>query len=428
MKMTKKILGVLLSCLMLLSLMSVGVFAAAGTQEDPINANSKWFGYGVDCYLLNPSLTAGDEDGLWYTLTVETAGILQLENSYKNLDYTISLWVNGIEYTSGEGDIQNRPITTYPVAVGDVATVQIKAVDTTQSGGVNANIKIMEGTEDFTQSLKMKSTKVEVYVAAGQTVHYQDASTDALFAASGLLVDGDVSDTVVTTGNKNYTDSDQDGTIELKLGGTQGGTGVPPSKPSWSITNNSAENRCYVLTGGQATTVHECVYDNNTDLDCNTCGAIREINYAVISFAGNSTSKDVNGLAFRFDVNAAYADLSLSANTKYVLDYASSTITPDITGSYKLVRMGAITSNNWGSTYIDQVDGIQILDVPAINVAGINEGTPYFVIRITNIPANCFDTYITARPYFIYENAAGEQMVVYGDEQMATYNEYAVQG
>ena len=38
------------------------------------------------------------------------------------------------------------------------------------------------------------------------------------------------------------------------------------------------------------------------------------------------------------------------------------------------------------------------------------------------VPEVHFDTVIAARPYFIYENEAGEQIVVYGEETAAAYN------
>ena len=120
MKLTKRILSILMACLMLTGMLSTGVFAA-GTQEDPIDAGTKWFGYGVDTYLLNPSITQGS-DGMWYTLTADKAGVLFLEHSYKNVDYTIYVTVNGMTYEGGcvDGVPYNRPIHPYPVKAGDV--------------------------------------------------------------------------------------------------------------------------------------------------------------------------------------------------------------------------------------------------------------------------------------------------------------------
>ena len=88
MKNLKRILSILAVCAMLLAVIPMTV-AAAGTQDDPIDAATKWFGYGVNTYLLNPSIAEGS-DGMWYTLTAEQDGILALEHKYKNVDYTVT--------------------------------------------------------------------------------------------------------------------------------------------------------------------------------------------------------------------------------------------------------------------------------------------------------------------------------------------------
>ena len=74
MKLIKRIFSILMVCLMLSGMLRIGVFAA-GTQEEPIDAATKWFGYGVDTYLLNPTIAEGS-NGLWYTMKAETAGVL----------------------------------------------------------------------------------------------------------------------------------------------------------------------------------------------------------------------------------------------------------------------------------------------------------------------------------------------------------------
>ena len=45
-----------------------------------------------------------------------------------------------------------------------------------------------------------------------------------------------------------------------------------------------------------------------------------------------------------------------------------------------------------------------------------------FAVRVINIPEAHLDTAITARPYFIYENAEGGQITVYGEDCTATYS------
>lgn len=276
MKKTNKLLGILLSCVMLLSLLSVGVFAATGTQDDPINANDKWFGYGVDCFLLNTTLEAGDADGIWYELTADTAGILQVEHTYNNVDYYLTVRVNGTEYKGYADGVYYRPIATYPVSVGDVITIHLIAQDTTLGGTVYCNAKFVTGQNDQNNTIKVKSAPAKAYVAAGATVYYQDDSLQAEYATKGLLVSGDsVEGITVTTGSKDYADTDGDGVVELKLGGSLGSAGAPAVKPSWAITNTSDKNVCLTLTTED--TAHECVYTDDNDADCNTCGAMRDV-------------------------------------------------------------------------------------------------------------------------------------------------------
>ena len=284
MKITKKIVGILLACLMLLSSLSVGVFAAAGDQDNPIDAQTKWFGYGVDTYLLNPTIAAGATNGMWYTLTANKAGVLFLEHSYKNVDYTVHITLNGVTYEGGcvDGEPYNRPIVTAPIQVGDVATIQVLTKDAA-AGTVYASMNVIAG--DVDDPIKVKSNGLNVMVGAGQTLYFQDDSLNAIYATMGLLVDGNVADTTFYTVSKNsesgnvvqkaVTDSDNDGTIEAKLGGSLGGAGVPAVKPCWAIENHSNEDRAYTLTIVSA--AHECNYDARDDVDCNTCGAIREV-------------------------------------------------------------------------------------------------------------------------------------------------------
>ena len=283
MKTTKRILSILLSGLMLLSMLSIGVFAA-GTQDDPIDAATKWFGYGVDTYLLNPTITAGATDGMWYTLTAENEGVLFLEHSYKNVDYTIYITLNGVTYEGGcvNGEPYNRPIVTAPIKTGDVATIQV-VTKGAAAGTVYASMNVIAG--DVDNPIKVKSNGLRVVVGAGKTVYFQDDSLNAIYATMGLLVQGHVADTTFYTVAKNsesgavitkpFTDSDTDGVLEVKLGGSLGGAGAPAVKPGWAIENNSNEDQWYTLTIVDA--AHECNWDDDTDADCNTCGAIREI-------------------------------------------------------------------------------------------------------------------------------------------------------
>ena len=177
-----------------------------------------------------------------------------------------------------------------------------------------------------------------------------------------------------------------------------------------------------------ATGVH--TYDDDYDVNCNVCGAIRVVSYDVITFNnGNSvaeTSDGKIGLAFKFDVTDRVTGLALKAGTKYVADYTGAAVTPDSTGTYTLVMMGAVVSNNNENPTLNELDATtsKVIDIQALKLFELDEENTSYVIRIVNIPAAKGDASIWARPYFIYEKG-DEQIVVYGDTQVATYNQYA---
>ncbi len=157
------------------------------------------------------------------------------------------------------------------------------------------------------------------------------------------------------------------------------------------------------------------VYDAANDADCNVCGAIREIAAEdIILFGGNSVTEIKGGLAFLF--NAAVDGIVIGED--YVADYSNATVT--IGGEeYKLVKMGAIMNNKgYADQSLDNVDGKYVLNIEAAKVFGEYS----YAVRIVNIPEAHLDTEITARPYFVYENLAGEQITVYGADQIASYN------
>lgn len=447
MKTTKRILSILISCLMLLGMLSVGVFAE-GTQDNPIDAATKWFGYGVDTYLLNPAIAEGS-DGMWYTLTAEQDGILALEHKYKDVDYTITISANGKDYVGGsvDGVIYNGPIMTLPLKTGDVATIAIVTKDAA-AGTVYASMNVFGGEID--SSIKVKSAGITVHVAAGKTVYFQDDSLQAVYATKGLLVEGDVADTTFyavsknsesgTSSQKAFSDSDADGIIEAQLGGSLGGAGAPPVKPAWAIENSSAVDQTYTLTIVDA--AHECVYDDDADVDCNTCGAVREQTHTheydhdfdtncntcfeqrdvelPLQISGNSISADVNGLAWMVDAKVDGMEMN---GTKAVYDNAT-------VNGYKVVKMGAVVSNNYAELgrvpNLDDVDGIRAINIEAQYLYAIQEdGTVTYAIRVINIPDEQKNREIDILTYIIFEDEAGVQHTLYCNSAYAAYNWFA---
>ena len=448
MKNAKRILSILMTCVLLMMAMPMAVSAAAGTQDDPIDAATKWFGYGVNTYLLNPSIAEGS-DGMWYTLTAEQDGILALEHKYKDVDYTITITVNGKDYVGGsvDGVIYNGPIMTLPLKTGDVATIAIVTKDAA-AGTVYASMDVIAGDVDNT--IKVKSEGIVVQVAAGETVYFQDDSLQAVYAAKGMRVSGDVANTTFYSVTKNsesgtaaqtaIVDSDKDGTIEVKLGGSLGSAGAPPVKPAWAIENKSAEDQTYTLT--IVDTAHECVYDDDADQDCNTCGAIREVEQGCqhvydhdfdtncntcmeqrevelpLSVSDNSISPDVNGLAWL--VKAKVDGLEVD-NTTAIYDNAT-------VNGYKLITMGAVISNNYAELgyvpKLEDVDGKSVINVEAkyIYDTDVEAGTVTYAIRVINIPDEYKHREIDILTYIIFEDEAGVQHTLYCNSTYAAYN------
>ena len=158
-------------------------------------------------------------------------------------------------------------------------------------------------------------------------------------------------------------------------------------------------------------------YDNAHDADCNVCGEIREIVLGadeIILFGGNSVTEIKGGLAFLF--NAAVDGIVY--DEEYYADYTDAIVTIDGV-EYKLIGMGAIMNNKGESNLsLDDVDNARVLNIKADKVFGDYS----YAVRIVNIPEAHLDTEIIARPYFVYENLGGEQITVYGADQIASYN------
>ena len=133
------------------------------------------------------------------------------------------------------------------------------------------------------------------------------------------------------------------------------------------------------------------------------------------------------GLAFRFTVHAQ--GVAADGN---VVDYTNATI--DVFGDgtqYKLVGMGAVMSNNPSkglsleAMVRANTNGMDLLDIPVKYLYNLDEetGAASFAVRITNIPAECEETIIYARPYYIFEDAEGNQIEVYDHVEYTNYND-----
>jgi len=129
------------------------------------------------------------------------------------------------------------------------------------------------------------------------------------------------------------------------------------------------------------------------------------------------------GLAFQFDIKAegiAYAK-------GYKRDITNATVTLSDGKQYKLVDFGAVATNDMTvglSEKTFNLDNLshRTLQVKAENLMECNENGAKYAIRIINIPENHSATAIYVRPYYVYEDADGKQVVVYDEIFCANYD------
>lgn len=163
-------------------------------------------------------------------------------------------------------------------------------------------------------------------------------------------------------------------------------------------------------------------YDDIYDADCNHCDHVRvpaPKPMERLSAAGASYSEDVSGVSFRFFLEAT--DCRVNPDYSYIL--RSARVCRYNNGvEYKLVQVGAIMSNRAGSILdMEHVDGNRVINIKAGYLCDVMDDALSFVVRIINIPAQGYNTAISARPYYIYSDGK-ELIVVYGETVSQTYN------
>ena len=127
------------------------------------------------------------------------------------------------------------------------------------------------------------------------------------------------------------------------------------------------------------------------------------------------------GLAFKFTILAD----GITANGN-VADLTNATVT--IGGEeYKLVEFGALLSNDAAiGTDADEfsVDHLstKTIKVTAKYLMDLEPDRATYAVRVINIPAEQADTTVYARAYYVYEDADGQQVIVYDEIYSATYN------
>lgn len=132
------------------------------------------------------------------------------------------------------------------------------------------------------------------------------------------------------------------------------------------------------------------------------------------------------GVAFRMEVPM----MGAAMNESYVgyLDNATVDVYGDGT-QYPIKRMGCVATNNaqiGQNRTIFTLDILDkepdtVIDIPAKYLCEVTDTYAAFAIRVINVPFNCRDTFIYARPYYVFEKD-GEEVVVYGDVYSRSYN------
>ena len=140
-------------------------------------------------------------------------------------------------------------------------------------------------------------------------------------------------------------------------------------------------------------------------------------------FSGGETSRTEEtktglGLAFKFNIAAN----GIAVKNGNVADLSGATVTVDGT-EYALLEFGAVVSNDAtiDDLTLDDLSG-RTIKIEAKYLLGSEEDSADYAVRIINIPESAAETLVFARPYAVYVNAEGEQIVVYGDTVSDSYN------
>ena len=197
---------------------------------------------------------------------------------------------------------------------------------------------------------------------------------------------------------------------------------------SLELVTNTAGAGWHPSAAGQQKFADDLVAFLNSDVLVRYVGDVEDDKYDVIALNGTSRMEmtaDKLGLAFRFKINANGIDVI--NETEAVLDNATIDAFDD-GGSYKLLSMGAIVSNDpsYGLAGMtkEMADGRKVLDINATYLCDLEPDSAQFAVRITNIPLANEDTIIYARAYYTFEYE-GRVITVYDDLQQANYiNKY----
>ena len=150
---------------------------------------------------------------------------------------------------------------------------------------------------------------------------------------------------------------------------------------------------------------------------------LTETNSYADRISGGETSRTEEtktglGLAFKFTILAD----GIAAVNGNETDLTNATI-----NGYKLVEFGALASNDAAigadedKFNVDNLSG-RTIKVAAKYLMELEEDSATYAVRVINIPAEEADSTIYARAYYVYEDADGNEVIVYDDIYSASYN------
>lgn len=202
--------------------------------------------------------------------------------------------------------------------------------------------------------------------------------------------------------------------------------GIYFNKTEWTnyeIIFNSGENTTAELAfvGSGIGTADDIIYLDNVSIE--KVGGEDPIPNNNVSGGQNSISEDVTGLAFRFEIAGIGAEI-LDTN-EYVKGSADIKLYKDRDDLYKLVKAGAVVTNNMtigkGDMSLSNVDGKKTIDIEAKYLIDVEDDSFAFAVRIVGIPETNKETNIFTRPYFIYEDEDGNEVTIYGNTKSENY-------
>ena len=231
---------------------------------------------------------------------------------------------------------------------------------------------------------------------------------DCAFRICTTLASVTIGDSVTSIGHSAFyyctylTDVYYAGTEADKTNMSIGTSNDPLLNATWHYHEHSYDNVCDAGCndcGDIREPAH--AYDHAYDTTCNECGAIREVEMFPVTFGGNSVSKEVSGLAFKFIVDA----IGMTTIDRTTAVYDNATV-----NGHRLLSMGAVVSN-----------AVESVDIPAVYLFDWSDTNVTYAVRLINIPADQYDTTITAIPYFVLE-IDGIATTIYGEAQTASMN------